>query len=91
MAIRLMANAAESNIDMIADCPDDYISKPEIEAAFLHLNEQALDMFEDHIHDLRINLEKFLRNAKFRARVTRIDYNENPGAMTDITVKIDVE
>ena len=91
LGIMLMVNAAESNADMVLDMPEEYTSKPEIEAAFLHLNEQALDMMEDHIADLRRSLEKFLLNAKFRARVTRIDYSKANGEMSDVHVELDVE
>ena len=48
-------------------------------------------MLEDHIADLRRSLESFLRNAKFRARVTRIDYSKANGEMSDIHVELDVE
>lgn len=91
LAIMMMVNAAEANTDMVLDMPNEYTSKQEIEAAFLHLNEQAVDTLEDYIHDLRLNLEKFLRNAKFRARVTRIDYSKANGEMSDIHVELDVE
>lgn len=91
LGIMLMVNAAEANADMVMDMPEEYTSKPEIEAAFLHLNEQAIDMLEDHIADLRRSLESFLRNAKFRARVTRIDYSKANGGMSDVHVELDVE
>lgn len=91
LAIMLMVNAAEANADMVMDMPNEYTSKPEIEAAFLHLNEQAIEMLEDHLHDLRLNLETFLKNAKFRAQVTRIDYSKADGEMSDIHVELDVE
>lgn len=91
LAIMMMVNAAEANTDMVMDMPNEYSSKAEIEAAFLHLNEQAIDMLEDHIADLRLNLEKFLQNVKFRARVTRVDYSKANGEMSDIHVELDVE
>lgn len=91
LAIMMMVNAAEANTDMVMDMPNEYTSKQEIEAAFLHLNEQAIDMLEDHIADLRLNLESFLRNIKYRARVTRIDYSKANGEMSDVHVELDVE
>lgn len=91
LGIMMLVNAAEANADMIMDMPEEYTSKPEMEAVFLHLNEQAMDMLEDHIHDLRLNLQKFLQNVKFRARVTRIDYKKDTGLLKDIHVELDVE
>jgi len=90
LAIRLMANAAEANTDMVCDMPEEYESKQEIENAFQALNEQALDMLEDHIADLRLSLDKFLQGAKVTARVRRLDYNKE-GKLADITLDIDVE
>lgn len=91
LGIMLMVNAAEANTDMVMDMPDEYTSKEEIEAVYLHLNQQAREMLEDHIHDLRMNLDKFLQNVKFRARVTRLDYAKVDGTLNDVTVEIDVE
>lgn len=91
LGIMLMVNAAEANTDMVMDMPEEYTSKPEMDAVYLHLNEQAIDMLEDHIADLRRSLESFLRNVKFQARVTRIDYDDVTGDMKDITVKLNVE
>jgi hypothetical protein len=90
LAIMLMVNAAEGNMDMIHDCIEEYETKQDIEGAFQVLNEQALDMLEDHIADLRLSLEKFLRSAKVTAQVRRLDYNKE-GKLTDITLDIDVE
>lgn len=91
LGIMLMVNAAEANADMVMDMPNEYTSKQEIEAAFLHLNEQAMDMLEDHIADLRKNIASFLHNVKFRARVTRLDYGKADGEMSDVHVELDVE
>ena len=91
LAIMLMVNAAEANTDMIMDMPSDYASKPEMEAVFLHINEQAIEMMDDHIDELRHKLDKFLQNVKFRARVTRIDYKKDTGDLKDIHVELDVE
>lgn len=91
LAIMMMVNAAEANTDMVMDCPDQYTSKEEIEAVYLHLNELALETLEDHIHDLRLNLEKFLQTVKFRARVTRLEYAKVDGKLNDVTVELEVE
>lgn len=91
LAIMLMVNAAEANTDMVMDMPNEYTSKPEIEAAFLHLNEQALDMLDDHIDTLRGALKAELEKIKFRARVTRIDYSKANGEMSDVHVELNVE
>jgi hypothetical protein len=89
LAIMMMVNAAEANIDMVSDMPEEYESKQEIENAFQALNEQALDMFEDHIADLRRSLESFLQSAKVTAKVRRLDYDKD-GKLSDITLDIDV-
>jgi hypothetical protein len=89
LAIMMMVNAAEANTDMIYDFPEEYKTKDEVESVFQALNEQALDMLEDHIADLRLSLEKFLRSAKVTAQVRRLDYNKE-GKLTDITLDIDV-
>lgn len=90
LAIMLMVNAAEGNMDMIHDCIEEYETKQDIEGAFQVLNEQAIDMLEDHIADLRLSLEKFLRSAKVTAQVRRLDYTKD-GKLADITLDIDVE
>lgn len=91
LGIMMMVNAAEANMDMVMDCPEEYKTKEDIEKVLNSLNEQALDMLEDHINDLRSSLESFLRNAKFRARVTRVDYSKANGEMSDVHVELDVE
>ena len=90
MALMLLVSAAESNIDMVLDCAEEYKSKDDIEGVFAALNEQTLDMLEDHIADLRRSLESFLRNAKLNARVRRLDYNKN-GELADISLDLSVE
>ena len=90
LAIMLMVNAAEGNTDMVCDMPEEYPTKTDIEAVYRGLNEQALDCLEDHIHDLRESLTKFLKEVKYTAQVRRIDY-DNEGKMSDVTVDISVE
>jgi hypothetical protein len=89
MAIMLMVNAAEANTDMVLDMQDEYKSKEDIEGVFQAINEVALDMLEDHIADLRLSLDKFLREAKVTAKVRRLDYDKE-GNLADITVDLDV-
>ena len=89
LAIMMIVNAAEANTDMVLDMPEEYESKQEIENAFQALNEQALETLEDHIADLRLSLDKFLRSAKVTAQVRRLDYNKE-GKLEDITLDIDV-
>ncbi len=90
LAIMIMVNAAESNVDMVCDMQDEYETKADIEAVFAPLNEQALDMLEDHIAHLRRSLESFLRNAKVTAKVRRLDYGKE-GNLADVFVELDVE
>jgi hypothetical protein len=89
LAIMMLVNSAEGNIDMVLDCSGDYESKDDIEDVFAPLADQALDMLEDHIADLRRSLESFLRSAKVTAQVRRLDYNKE-GKLSDITLDIDV-
>ena len=90
MALMLLVNAAESNTDMVFDCAEEYKSKDEIEGVFTELNEQTLDMLEDHIADLHRSLESFLRSAKVTARVRRLDYDKE-GKLADISLDLSVE
>lgn len=90
LATMMLVNMAESNTDMICDMPEEYDTKEDIERAFGHLNEQALDCLEDHINDLRNSLERFLREVKVTTRVRRLEYNEQ-GKLSDITVDLSVE
>lgn len=91
LAVMMLVNAAEFNMDMVMDMPHEYASKPEIEAAFLHLNELALESLDDHIDTLRGALKAELERIKFRARVTRLDYSKSNGELSDIHVEINVE
>ena len=90
LATMMLVNMAESNTDMVCDMPEEYETKAEVELAFQNLNEQALDMLDDVISELREKLEKFLREAKVSARVRRLDYDQN-GQLSDITVDLRVE
>lgn len=90
MAIMMLVNVAEGNTDLVCDCADDYKTKADVEAVFQGLNEVALDMLSDHIDDLRLALEKCLREIKYTARVRRLDYDQE-GNLADVTVDIDVQ
>lgn len=91
LAITMLVNAAEGIVDMILDCPAEYSSKPEMDAALLRLNDHCLEALEDHIADLRGALTERLTNMKFRARVTNLEYKKETGALSDVTVHIDVD
>ena len=91
LAVMLMVNAAECNVDMVMDVPQEYGSKPEIEAVFQNLNELALEVLDDHIDTLRGALKAELERIKFRARVTRLDYSKANGELSDIHVELNVE
>ena len=90
LAIMLLVNSAECNTDMVCDCSEEYPTKGDIERVFQGLNDQALDNLEVHLDDLRLSLERALREIKFTARVRRLDYNKE-GKLADITVDLDVE
>ena len=90
LATMMLANMAESNTDMVCDMPEEYETKAEVELAFQNLNEQALDMLDDVISELREKLEMFLRESKVSARVRRLDYDAE-GKLSDITVDLSVE
>jgi Zn-dependent M32 family carboxypeptidase len=89
-AIMLMANAAESNLDMLMDCPEDYTNKKDIDNVFNQINLVALDMFPDYIDDLKYRIEEFLKTAKFKAHVSRLHYDKE-GKLSDVDVELIVE
>ena len=89
-AIMLMANAAESNLDMLLDCPEEYPTKKDIDSVFNQINVVALDMFPDYINDLKYNIEEFLKTAKFKAHVSRLHYDKE-GNLSDVDVELVVE
>ena len=91
LAVMMMVNAAESNMDMVMDMPQEYGSKPEIEAVFQNLNELALEVLDDHIDTLRGALKAELERIKCRARVSRLDYSTLNGELIDIHVELNVE
>lgn len=91
MVIQMLVDAAESHVDMLLDCPEEYPTKKDVEAVFQNLNEIAESMFEDYFHDLREAVFKELKEIKIRARVTRMDYANETGELKDITVNISVE
>lgn len=90
MAIAMLINVAEGNTDMVCDMSNEYPTKGDVEAVFQGLHEVALDMLDDHIADLRISLERALREIKYTARVRRLDYDRE-GNLSDVTVDIEVE
>ena len=90
LAIMMMVSMAESNTDMVCDMSEEYPTKADVERVFQGLNDQALDMLDDHISDLRASLEKFLQEVKYTAKVRRLEYDQE-GKLADITVDIDVE
>lgn len=90
MAIQMIVNAADSNTEMVCDMQNEYKTKEEIAAVYSNLAQQAKEMLEDHINDIKLNLEKFLCEAVVHARVRRLDYDEQ-GNLSDISVDIQVE
>ena len=90
LATMMIVNMAEGNTDMICDMPEEYPTKTDVERVFSTLNEQALDMMDDHIDTLKEELTKFLKSAKVVAKVRRLDY-DNEGNLSDITVDVKVE
>jgi Zn-dependent M32 family carboxypeptidase len=90
LAILMMATAAEGNVDMILDCSEEYPTKKDIDEVFKHLNGVALDMFAEYIDELKHNVEEFLKNAKFKAHISRLHYDKE-GKLSDVDVELDVE
>ena len=90
MAIMMLVNVAEGNTDMICDMYEEYPTKADVERVYQGLHDQAMDMLDDHINDLRSSLEKALTELKYTARVRRLDYDQE-GKLADVTVDIDVE
>jgi vacuolar-type H+-ATPase catalytic subunit A/Vma1 len=90
MATMLIVDMAEANTDMICDMQDEYKSKADIERVFQNLNEQTIDVFEDHFDYLKIKMLQYLRTANVTARVRRLEYDVD-GRLSDVTVEVAVE
>ena len=87
MAVTMILNIAESNLDMVCDCDDDFKTKDAIERSFQHLNDVVLSTLEDHIYDLRTNIVRMLADLKVDARVRKMEYNEI-GRLSDVDVEL---
>lgn len=90
MALMLMVNLSEGAVDMVCDMPEEYTTKEKIEECFNNVHEQALDLLDDYIFNLKQTLEAELKAMKYTSRVRRLDYSKT-GELEDITVEIEVE
>lgn len=87
LAVAMLINIAESNIDMVCDMDDDFLTKDSIESAFKNLNDVVLSVLEDHIFDLRNELTKMLLDIKVDARVRKMEFNDI-GRLSDVDVEL---
>jgi Zn-dependent M32 family carboxypeptidase len=83
-----MISMAEGNIEMLLDLPEDYKTKEDVERVFQGLHEQATDLIEDMIENLKRNLLAELQVKCYTARVKALHYDNN-GELEDVTVGID--
>lgn len=90
LAMRLLIDAAECNVDMIMDYPAKYATKAEMESAFRGLTNQCLDMLDDHIDNLRQAMTQYLTNMKYHACLTHVEYHRVTGELVDVTIDITV-
>lgn len=87
LAVAMLVNLAESNIDMVCDMDDEFLTKDAIESAFKNLNDVVLSTLDDHIFDLRNALTKMLLDIKVDARVRKMEFNDI-GRLSDVDVEL---
>jgi hypothetical protein len=90
LAINMIVDMAEGNLDMIQDMAEEYSNKNDIENALAVLNDQALDMLPDLMRDLETSIKNTLEQLKYTAKVSRMDYDD-AGELKDVTVKLNFE
>lgn len=90
LAVTIMANMAESNIDMVCDEQDSYPTKEDIEVVFSGLHEQSQDFVNDAIDELKAALMQYLRNVKYTTKVRQLTYDTD-GRLGNIGLDLTVE
>jgi hypothetical protein len=85
-----MISMAEANVDMILDQGREYNTKADIEAAFAQLHEQARDLIDEAMAELRERIMDRLKEMSYTVQVRRLDYDEN-GELDDICINLDIK
>jgi hypothetical protein len=91
LAQTAMIHMAEANVDMLTDCPQDYKTKADVEAAFQGLHDQATDLIRDCLDDLRDRLLAELATKKYTARVKAMKFCDVDGELDDVDVQLTFE
>lgn len=89
LAINMMKNMAEANIEMVCDMAEEYPTKQDIERVFEGLHDQAIDTVEDMFDELKTKLLARLQTIKYTAKVRQLEYTEM-GKLNEITIKLDI-
>jgi hypothetical protein len=85
-----IVNMAEGDVEMLCDCSEQYPTKADLEQVFQGLHDQAADLIEETINELKTRLLAELAEKRYTARVTGLHYDDE-GALSDITVSIDFD
>lgn len=85
-----MIRMAETNIDMILDEEREYNTKAEIEAVFTQLHEQARDLIDEAMAELRERIMDRLKEMSYTVQVRRLDYDGN-GDLSDVSINLDIK
>ena len=90
IASHAMLSMAEANVDMILDMGLEYNTKADIEAVFTQLHEQARDLIEEAVAELRERLLDRLKEMSYTVQARRLDYDAN-GELEDIGIYLDIK
>ena len=90
LAQAAMVSMAEADVEMVLDMSNEYPTKADIERVFQGLHDQATDLINDMIEDLRDRLLTELAQKRYTARVTALTYDDE-GQLDDIGLKNDFD
>lgn len=93
--VNIIANAAmlsmaEATVDMILDLGQEYRSKADIESVFVRLHEQAQDLIDEAMSELREKVMRRLGEMQYNVQVRRMEYDEK-GELDDIRISVDIK
>lgn len=84
LAASLIADMAESSVEMMKDMPSEYTSFEAVESAILTSREAALDVMRDYINMLEESLEKKIRECTIV--VDAVKFSKEGVVDADVTV-----
>ena len=90
LALALVIDRANVNVDMVCDMSSEYANKDAVEAVFADLNKQASEMVDDMLNTLKTVVKQQLIDMTVSARVRQLNYDKD-GKLDDITVVIDTK